>query len=156
VRLAANLPLHHLQPLTHHQTRLRRPLHILRRQPRSHFLQHQPPPRHPYVRHLRHNRIHNPHASQRQRALLQTLRRAVFRRVLHRHHHTPRPGHQIHRAAHPLHHFSRDHPIRQAPRLIHFHRSQHTQINVRPPSGYGPIPSIPFSDCNTTSIPAGT
>ena len=36
---------------------------------------------------------------------------AVLRRVLHRDNHAPGAGHQIHRAAHPLHHLPGDHPV---------------------------------------------
>src|SRR5208282_2426764 len=117
---------------THHQPSLSRALHILRRQSGSYFLQHQPFLSHADVSHLRHNRIHHANAGKRQRTLLQNLRCTFPSGVLHRHHHAPCASDEVHCAAHPLHHLSWDHPIRQAAAFIHFHRAQHAQINVRP------------------------
>ena len=42
---------------------------------------------------------------------VQDLGRAVLGAVLHDHHHPPRAGHQVHRAAHALHHLARHHPV---------------------------------------------
>src|SRR5882762_754234 len=130
------LPLHHLQASTHHQLRPRSLLYIFRRQPRRDFLEHNPLRRHPHVPHLGNNRIHHAHPSKRERALLQNLRCPRLRAMFHGDHNPPRPRHQIHRPAHSLHHFSRNHPICQIPRGIHFHRPQHAQIHM-PAANHG-------------------
>src|SRR5205823_7567907 len=39
-------------------------------------------------------------------------------------------SHQVHGAADPLHHFAGNHPIRDVSFLIHFHGTQHAQIDM--------------------------
>ena len=56
--------------------------------------------------------------------------------MFHCNNNPPRPRHQIHRPAHPLHHLPRNHPIRQIPCRIHFHRPQHAQIHM-PAANHG-------------------
>ena len=71
-----------------------------------------------------------PGAGQRQGAALQHLGCAVLVGVLHHHHDPLDAGHQVHGAAHALHHLAGDHPVGDVAVLGHLHGAQDRQVDV--------------------------
>ncbi len=69
-------------------------------------------------------------ARERKRAAVQDLLLAVLRDVLHRDDDAPRRRDEVHRAAHPLHELSGDHPVRDRSLGVDLHRAQDAEVDV--------------------------
>ena len=74
--------------------------------------------------------VNDAEAGDRQRAFLQNLRAAVFRRVLHHRDDALHAGDQVHRAARAFDHFAGNHPVRDVAFVGHFERAENGEIDV--------------------------
>ncbi len=81
-------------------------------------------------RHLGDDQVHDLRAGERQRAARQDLRAAVSGGVFHGHDHATCAGDEVHRAAHPLHHLPRDHPVGEVAVLIDLQCAEHGHVDV--------------------------
>ncbi len=97
---------------------------------RGDLAQHQPGGRDVDDRQLGDDLVDDPLPGQRQGAALQDLVAAVARGVLHRDDDAPGARHQIHGAAHALHHLAGDHPVGEVALLVHLERAQHGDVDV--------------------------
>src|SRR5262249_47909134 len=79
--------------------------------------------------HFADNEIDWPGGSQWQRAFVDNLR-LTLGSVLHRDNYALGAGDQVHRPAHPRHHFSRDHPICQKALRVHLEGAEQGDVDM--------------------------